>query len=375
LTLNQGLAYEKILLLQMMMNNNRAIKYIVSFVGHVLFWIVVYFSFTYFLGYGSVNTLYVNRFTAFLMPITITISYFFYFYLIPNYLLQKKQVLFFLYSIYTFIISIFLIVLSIFYALLFLIDLKPENTSPLTKTLPYIVLGVFFIVLVVISISLILNNYKSIVSNDDLKNKVLKAQLELKEQELKFLKMQVHPHFLFNSLNTIYGFALKKGDEAPEMILKLSNLLDYILYQVEKPSVSLVNELNHLDDYIALEKMRFHDTLNVVFERDSTESETLIAPMLLIPFVENSFKHGSIVNGCLTIIISMSESENSLLFHVKNSVLENKKTTSGIGLENIKKRLEMLYPNAHRLEITEKNQEFNVKLEIDPSQLKIKKNV
>ena len=79
--------------------------------------------------------------------------------------------------------------------------------------------------------------------------------------------MQIHPHFLFNSLNTIYGFALTKKDEAPEMILKLSNLLDYILYQVEKPKGLLIEEVNHLEDYISLEKMRFHDTLKVNFNK------------------------------------------------------------------------------------------------------------
>lgn len=340
---------------------------------HLLYWILVYFFYNYYLGYGSGNTEYVTYFSLFLMPITIVISYLFLLYLIPNYLLKNKQGLFILYSIYTLIISVFFIVLSILYGSLLLDHLRLDNSSPLTKTFLFIILGVYFIVFVAITIGLIINNYKSIASNEDLKNKVLKAQLELKEQELKFLKMQVHPHFLFNSLNTIYGFALKKGDEAPEMILKLSNLLDYILYQVEKPTVSLGNELNHLEDYIALEKMRFHDTLSVEFLRNLKESESLIAPMLLIPFVENSFKHGSIIDGRLAIFISVTESENSLLFQVKNSVLEHKKNSSEIGLENIKKRLEMLYPDAHKLEIIEENLEFIVNLEIDPSQLKINK--
>ena len=105
--------------------------------------------------------------------------------------------------------------------------------------------------------------------------------------------MQIHPHFLFNSLNTIYGFALKKSDDAPEMILKLSNLLDYILYQIEKPQVLLTDEINHLMDYVSLEKMRFHDTLDVTFNIENINESTKIAPMLLLPFIENSFKHGT----------------------------------------------------------------------------------
>ncbi|MBP2834332.1 histidine kinase, partial [Aquimarina sp. U1-2] len=102
-----------------------------------------------------------------------------------------------------------------------------------------------------------------------LETKILETQLKLKDQELNYLKMQIHPHFLFNTLNTMYGFALKKADETPEMILKLSNLLDYLLYQVDKPFVALIDEINHIDDYIELEKMRFNDTLQVNFNTEN----------------------------------------------------------------------------------------------------------
>ncbi|WP_291796286.1 sensor histidine kinase, partial [Lutibacter sp.] len=269
-------------------------KYSVEVILHLIFWGVVYFFYTYFLGYGSNNTNYVNRFSAFLMPITIGISYFFLYFLIPNYLLKRKRILFLLYSTYTFIISVFLIILSILYGLVFLIELNSNDASPLTKTLPFIVFGVYFVVLIVVSLSLIKHNYNSIVNNENLKNKILETQLQIKDQELRFLKMQIHPHFLFNSLNTIYGFALKKKDEAPEMILKLSNLLDYILYQIEKPQVFLKDEINHILDYVSLEKMRFHDTLEVKTIIDVSNNTIQIAPMLLIPFVENAFKHGDI---------------------------------------------------------------------------------
>ena len=146
---------------------------------------------------------------------------FFLYYLIPRYLLEKKQGLFVLYTIYTFIISAFLIVLSVLYGLVFLVDLKPEDTSPLTKTLPFIVLGVYLVVLIVVMLGMVMHNYKSTIKNEDLKNRFLQSQLQLKEQELKFLKMQIHPHFLFNTLNTLYGFALKKSDDAPNMIFKI----------------------------------------------------------------------------------------------------------------------------------------------------------
>ena len=304
-----------------------------------------------------------------------TISYFVVYFLVPKYLLKKLYKSFILYTIYTLILSIYAIILSVLFALVYLADLNPENASPITKTLPFIILGVFFVVLIVVTLSLILHNYKSIVKNEDLKNKILQTQLQLKEQELKLLKMQIHPHFLFNSLNTIYGFALKKGDEAPEMILKLSNLLDYILYQIEKPTVFLENEINHLEDYITLEKLRFNDTLQVNLIKESAVENINIAPMMLIPFVENSFKHGAIVNGVLVINILIKKIDDTLLFEVENSIIEKSKSEGGIGLENIQKRLKMLYPNAHTLEINENDQRFKVSLTLQLNGLKSIKNV
>ena len=359
----------------MLVLRNKGVLLTFKIIGHLLFWSVIYFFYNYFLGYGKSETKYVGLFSGFLMPITILTSYFIIYFLIPKYLLKKKYRSFILYIIYTLIVSVYVIILSILYGLTFLSDLSPDNTSPLTKTLPFIVLGVFFVVLVVTLLSLILHNYKSIVKNEDLKNKILQTQLQLKEQELKFLKMQIHPHFLFNSLNTIYGFALKKGDEAPEMILRLSNLLDYILYQIEKPKVLLEDEINHLEDYIALEKLRFHDTLKVVFKKEDYSNKIHIAPMLLIPFVENSFKHGSIVEGYLSIAISLRVDDGQLFFEVVNSALEDKNNERGIGLDNIQKRLEMLYPNAHSLKISQSEEQFKVSLELNTKELKTKRNV
>jgi sensor histidine kinase YesM len=332
---------------------------------HLLFWIGVYFFYIYFLGYGSTNTGYVNKFSIFLMPITIVVSYFFYYFLIPNYLLQKKQHLFILYSVYTFIVSFFFIVFSIFSGLVFSDALIIENYKPITKSFIFIVLGVYFMIFVAITICLMIHNFKSTIKTEDLKNKFLEAQLQLKEQELKFLKMQIHPHFLFNSLNTIYGFAIAKADEAPEMILKLSNLLDYILYQVEKPKVLLTEEVNHLEDYISLEKMRFHDTLKVNFNKEKLNDSLQIPPMLLIPFVENSFKHGVIIDGVLNVDIRLKTASNCLFFEIENSSKRKEEASTGIGLQNIRKRLEMLYPAKHQLEIIEKNDTFKVYLKIE----------
>jgi len=222
----------------------------------------------------------------------------------------------------------------------------------------------YIVVILVSAYKLLKHNYKSMEQNKALENKFLQTQLQLKDEELRFLKMQIHPHFLFNTLNTLYGFALNKADEAPEMILKLSNLLDYILYQIDKPKVLLSEEINHIEDYIGLEKMRFHDTLDVQLDNDNTNQDFQVAPMLLIPFVENSFKHGNLINGILSINIKITTTDNMLIFSISNSFTDNENKKDGIGLKNIKKRLEMLYPNQYELIIQTKEQKFDVILKL-----------
>jgi LytS/YehU family sensor histidine kinase len=303
------------------------------------------------------------------MPVTILLTYFVVLYLIPKYLRERKYTLFILYGLYTIIVSFVAIILSVFYGLVFSSYLKDVDSAVLTKSIPLIVLGIYFVVGVAMVISLFVYSFLSSLKNEDLKNKFLETQLQLKQQELKFLKMQIHPHFLFNSLNTIYGYALKKADEAPEMILKLSNLLDYILYQTDKPQVSLENELDHIEDYIALEKIRFHDTLQVTFSRGEVNSPIAVAPMLLIPFVENSFKHGAILDGVLKVDIEVDVANDQLHFNMSNSIQKTDDSTPGIGLENIRKRLEMLYPNNYELKIEKVDHRFTVGLKVQLKEL------
>ena len=244
----------------------------------------------------------------------------------------------------------------------FYFNLEFKKMPALTTNPAVILVCIFFIVILASGIKILKSNYKSLDEKKTLENKFLQTKLELKEQELKFLKMQIHPHFLFNSLNTIYGFAIAKADEAPEMILKLSNLLDYILYQVDKPLVLLSHEIKHIEDYISLEKMRFQDSLEVIFEKEIHQENIEIAPMLLLPFVENSFKHGIQIDGVLKVFIKLKTTKNSLTFEISNSTKNNLESKKGIGLENIKKRLEMLYGITYNLNIFQLENTFKVEL-------------
>lgn len=200
-------------------------------------------------------------------------------------------------------------------------------------------------------------------TNNELQQHVFESKFKLKEQELNLLKSQIHPHFLFNTLNTIYGFALKQSTETPDQILRLSDLLDYILYQVNKPGVSLREELKHLNQYIDLEKVRFEDTLSVTMKLDIENDEQQIAPLILLPFVENAFKHGTLTDGLLLVDIAISSTSNRLHFYIKNSC-NFISYNAGIGLSNIQKRLELLYPDRHDLNISVEEDAFIVNLEI-----------
>lgn len=329
---------------------------------HFLFWVIVWFFFVYFFSYNSNNTGYVTWFSSFLLPVTMATTYFVVYYLIPTYLLSKKYKLFVFYSVYTLVFSTYLILMTMLGCFVFLSNLNITNMPLMSRNYIFILILVYLVVGIVSFVSLLNHNFNTVSKNKELQHKILATQLQIKDQELRFLKMQIHPHFLFNSLNTIYGFALEKKEEAPEMILKLSNLLDYILYQIEKPQVLLMDEVNHLLDYVSLEKMRFHDTLEVETTIDVSSNTIQIPPMLLIPFVENAFKHGDIINGNLNVAIHIKTEEDVLFFRIENTSIKENKTNKGIGLENIEKRLEMLFANSYSLETNQTANYFKVKL-------------
>jgi len=332
---------------------------------HTIFWSGVLLFYSYFFGYGSDDMSYVLSFSLFLMPITIATTYVSIYKLIPDYLITKRYFHFGLYSLYTLVISGYLIVISVFFGLIYLSNFKYDQMPPISKSLFFVMIGVYLVSILVSAIKLLKLNLKQVEKTSKLETKILEAQLKLKEQELSYLKMQIHPHFLFNTLNTMYGFALKKSDNTPEIIIKLSNLLDYILYQVDKPFVLLSEEIHHIKDYIELEQMRFNDTLKVSFHMDNISDMTKIAPMILLPFVENSFKHGTIKDGSLTIIISISCQANGITFKIKNSASQTTSVGNGIGLNNIKKRLELLYHDNYDLNIRNTADFYEVDLKLN----------
>jgi two-component system, LytTR family, sensor kinase len=211
-------------------------------------------------------------------------------------------------------------------------------------------------------------SYKVIVEWFSADRQKKEMQKEKLDSELAFLRSQVSPHFLFNTLNNIYSLAYKKSDKAPEAIVKLSQLMRYMLYDSVEEKVSLTNEIEYLQNYIDLQKMRLADEVEVFFTCEGDTDGILIEPMLLIPFVENAFKHGVSYTENTSITIELKLTEYNLFFKVVNPARHNEQIvdrSSGIGLHNILRRLELLYPERHQLYIQNNAGSYKVELTIN----------
>ncbi len=207
--------------------------------------------------------------------------------------------------------------------------------------------------------------------NDQLTNDKIRKEKETEnlKTELSFLRSQVSPHFMFNVLNNMVALARKKSDLLEPSLIKLSSLLRYMLYETDEEKVLLEKEIEYLQSYIDLQVQRFGKKVTVNVAMNDIDGSYYIEPMLLIPFVENAFKHGtgSTVNG--EIKIELSAQNNQLHFMVSNSYCKNnleiKDKTSGIGLQNVKRRLNLLYRQRHTLKIREDNNTFVVNLQLN----------
>ena len=186
--------------------------------------------------------------------------------------------------------------------------------------------------------------------------------------ELKFLRSQINPHFLFNALNNIYSLSLIKSEKTPDVILKLSDMLRYIIYDCNGDRVPLGKEINYIKNYIDLQKLKDDQMTNIEVNFEDTDLKCMISPMILIPFIENSFKHSKIEdieNGWIKLKIE--NVDNQLMFSIGNSMPKDnftKDKIGGVGLENVKRRLTLLYPNKHELNIKQTKKEFLVELKI-----------
>ena len=297
------------------------------------------------------------------MMLVYGILYFF----IPKYLSKNKKRF-----ITTSMLILFIIIIACINYLNFLLTFSISTRMGFFNKMP----GVDFIV--PIWIRQILFNYPAVVGFAVAIKLLKRWYLKQKETEqltrekinaeLQLLKAQVHPHFLFNTLNNIYSFILNGSSKAPAMIKKLSSLLNYILNECNQSLVPLEKELLLIQDYIELERIRYGDKLSLNLHIQGNPAGKIISPLLLIPFVENSFKHGT--SRMLThpwVKVDINIEGHSLDFKISNNKPEwsdDTITKKGIGLNNVKKRLQLLYPGNYSLNITENEMSYDVSMKI-----------
>lgn len=325
---------------------------------HIVFWIVLFGVYVFSYSGNQEYYHYYLKNTLLKFPFYIVAAYTFNYWQVPYYLNKKRTLLFIL----TLLVTSYTIS-SLFKYTLYLKDNYAMHLlnipSYLSKTLMFYTPALFIYA------------YKTYTKQQKAKNHLMKIQQEKLDTELKFLKAQLNPHFLFNTLNNLYSFVMTNSPKAGDMILQLSEILDYSLYKSQTRFININEELKCIENYISLEKIRYGKRLHVQFERKTPVLNTQISPLLLLSIVENAFKHGASGNLENPIIkISIEQIDNKLYFSVwntKNKHLRGAMGDSykeGIGLKNIKRQLNLLYPSEHKLSIIDKVDYFNLHLQI-----------
>ena len=212
-----------------------------------------------------------------------------------------------------------------------------------------------------ISVSSLLRMYSSF---NELRQKQSETETEKKTAELNLLKAQLNPHFFFNSLNTIYSLSIKQSACTPEAVLNLSNLMRYMLYETNKDKVRLEDEIEYIESYIELQKLRLPKNNKIFLDIYGSTKGILIPPLLFISFIENAFKHGISPNKVNVISIDFAILKGEMRFVITNGIFRKDSDTKGMGIENTRKRMELYFPEKHKLDIYEEDEKFKVELTI-----------
>lgn len=282
------------------------------------------------------------------------------YYLIPKFLAKNKFLQYFI------ALGIFILMITPLKMMALYLKFSGDEfmQTNLLKQQSLIFLSNFFVGGISTIYSIINDWAKQVREKQELENQTMVS-------ELKFLRSQINPHFLFNTLNNLYALTLKKSDQAPEIVLKLSEMMRYMLYECNESKVLISKEINYIRNYLDLERIRHRKKVKINFELEGTVQHQKIAPLLLITFIENCFKHGiknSITTGFVNLKIRLEGDD--LYFTVENSKpsglpnMEHKRA-GGIGLVNVRRRLELLYPKVHDLIIEDSPNSYKVELHIN----------
>ncbi|MDR9417546.1 sensor histidine kinase [Gracilimonas sp.] len=331
-------------------------------VSYLLFWAISFYIglevFSYDDEYKSIDYIYTFLFHV---PLVYAVSMHS-FHLVPNYLAKSR---FWVYGITTLLglygstIPLYTLTFDVFAGWLF----PNYYLVRLYSGLEFIGIVTLYLIL-----SSSMEFARSWFSSLKAQQKISELQSEKKASELKALRAQVNPHFLFNSLNTIYSEALKKSEKAPKLILQLSDMLRYVVDKMDMDSVPLEEEIDYLKNYFLLHKERLNDPDKAAFNLEVQLSNQKIAPLLLINFIENTFKHADLSADDSFISIHLSVEQNTLKLKSENTFYENQsdsEKSSGTGFQNAKRRLELAYPGRHSLSTSTNKNTYTLELTME----------
>lgn len=340
-------------------------------VSHFIFWLLLFISLPILaaLNDGSVKKTVIASLSF--LPAQLLASYFLVYYQVPKLLFKKKYLKFgisFLISVYVFLVISKLS--NMFLSEIFAPKYFEEKSFVEILASPFHLAVVYFPSVYVFVFLMFMT--KAFKDRFEERHQLEVLQKEKANTELKFLKAQTNPHFLFNTLNNLYSLTLEQSEKAPEVVLKLAGMLDYMLYQCKDPEVPLEKEIALIHDYIDLESLRYGDKLTLNFTHHLHNPNVMIAPLILISFVENAFKHGASNNLKKSIIqIELTTNQDQLCFKVFNTLPTSKQSNtkngshSGIGFSNSQRQLELNYKNNYDLKSTQTDTDFQIVLNIN----------
>ncbi len=328
-------------------------------VYHSLFWLALFFLLVI-LDTTSQNMFFVIVVEMITLLFYAAVVYFNMLYLIPNYLSEKKFLVYGSLLVLTVLIITPIKMLVLYFAFTYLPDLQAQLLIDqkwffLTT---FIIAGGSTVVKIISDWARYQRDRKEL-------------QTQTMQSELKFLKSQINPHFLFNTLNNLYALTLKKSDKAPEIVIKLSEMMRYMLYDCNEKRVMLSKEVNYIQNYLDLETLRQSPQARISFKVEGKAGDLKIAPLLFIPFLENSFKHGlnsSISKGFVDIMLKIEDKQVD--FKMVNSKadtlpMQTHKRSGGIGLKNVRRRLQLQYPEKYELQVEDSPNAYSVRLALE----------
>jgi hypothetical protein len=331
-------------------------------VYHTSFW-ALYFIFNVF-RWGSYNQDYLNAFYNNLIefPMHIGLAYLNIYYLIPRYLPRRY---------YQYILLVSIGILLAVGGRIFLEDIfaiSPNNTLTNSQYVLELVIGEVYV-------QGFLTAFKFLLDWGRNQKRMRELQKSNFESELNFLRSQVQPHFFFNTLNNLYSLTLDKSDMAPETVLKLSELMSYVIYDGKQKKVHVAREIGYIQNYLDLERLRFGTKISTTFDVHGQVDNQKIAPLLMLPFIENSFKHG-VGDGIdeIKIDVRLEVNPADVVFTVRNRKFKKLSSPApgpyhhighnGVGIKNIQRRLNLIYGNRYKLDIKDESDKYTVTLKI-----------